>query len=42
MEVGEKFSTNANSKVAIEALHTNMSGDWTDCELPGKGAIDCR
>jgi hypothetical protein len=37
MEVGEKFSASANSKVAIQALHTNMSGDWTDVNFRAKG-----
>jgi hypothetical protein len=37
MEIAEKFSTGANSKVAIEALHTNTSGDWTDVNFRAKG-----
>lgn len=37
MEIAERFSTGANSKVAIEALHTNTSGDWTDVNFRAKG-----
>jgi hypothetical protein len=37
MELAGDFSTGANSKVAIEALHTNMSGDWTDVNFRAKG-----
>jgi hypothetical protein len=37
MEVGEKFSIGSDSKVAIEALHTNLSGDWTDVNFRARG-----
>ena len=37
MELAVEFSTSANSKVAIEALHTNMSSDWTDVNFRAKG-----